>query len=118
MTENSFRDSSGSSQLSENLCVVGGKSRSVGTNQSNSQSIAPKMRDIANIGVKAMGTMASICIPRMEGAETLSLNTPPVPPKNNDIQFSNDHNPQSNEVETNNIIANTISGSSFGINKN
>ncbi|UTO27685.1 P-type conjugative transfer protein TrbL [Bartonella harrusi] len=109
MTGNSFKDSGGSSQISENPRVSGGKNNSAGTNQFNPQSTAQTMKGVANVGVKFAGTMASLCVPGMEGAENLSLNAPPTPPETEDTQFSMDVS-QPNETETSDM--NTISGAS------
>ncbi|QLC51795.1 P-type conjugative transfer protein TrbL [Bartonella alsatica] len=81
-------------------------------------SVSSKLRNFADTGLRVSGTMASLCVPGMEGAENLNLNTPYLLPENNDIQFSNNSNPQSNEMETSSIIENTISGTSSEIERN
>ncbi len=53
--------------------------------------------------------MLSICYKSLKVCFYIqNLNVLPTPQKNNAMQFSRDHNPQSGEDETNNMIANII----------
>lgn len=116
MTGNSFKDSGNKPQFGKNPRISGGENYSISTGQKQSKSDFSKLGNVGDLVVRGVGTMASLCVPGMEGAENLRLNAPHL--EDYDIQFSNDHNSQSDAVEKNSIIKNTISGEASEIDKN